>query len=146
MDSDGNGTVSQDEFSTAFEKIGQQTKSALLSAQEDSSRPSIEEMFSQADSDGDGVLSQAEFEASAPKGPPPGGPPPGGAASSTGNSDATSIFDSMDTDSDGSISEDEFTTALESAMQGSSEDEDQMSSLLLNIMSTRYNASQQQAS
>ncbi|MBR0679371.1 hypothetical protein GXW74_02640 [Roseomonas eburnea] len=81
-----------------------------------------ERMFARADSDGSGGLSVDEFKAMGPPpgGPPPGGPPPGGAgaasstegsanAAATSESDAVqSLFNSLDTDGDGTVSQAEL--------------------------------------
>ncbi|GGJ32737.1 hypothetical protein GCM10011320_45460 [Neoroseomonas lacus] len=79
-----------------------------------------ERMFTQADSDQSGGLSLDEFKAAAKQGgPPPGGPPPGGAAGSAqGSANAAgtvassaldSVFNALDTDGDGTVSQAELS-------------------------------------
>jgi Ca2+-binding EF-hand superfamily protein len=84
--------------------------------------PSVDEMFSSMDSDGDGSVSESELTAFAekaqsgpssgpPPGPPPGGAPPTGgadeASSSSSSSSSTSssqTYDALDTNKDGVVS------------------------------------------
>lgn len=61
------------------------------------SSSSIESMFTNSDSDGDGYLSESEFNASRPG---------GGKVNSDGTSD--DLYSKIDTDGDGKVSESEF--------------------------------------
>lgn len=118
IDTDGSGTVSQDEFATAFSKMQSDTKGALLSAQEDQG-PDASEVFASLDANGDGSVSQDEFLAGGPQGHggphgaggPPPGPPPGG---DSGEDDITSLFDALDTDGDGTVSDNEIQSVIDS--------------------------------
>lgn len=76
---------------------------------------SAEDMLAQYDADGDGQLSQAEFDAGRPSGqelgmaggmppPPPGGPGGPGGAQQSGGSSATTTYDPLDTNEDGTVS------------------------------------------
>ena len=104
-----------------------------------------ERMFTQADSDRSGGLTLNEFKAAAqqggppPGGPPPGGPPPGGAAGSAqgpANAAGTeaasaleSVFNALDTDGDGTISQAERSAGDSQRGQGAISS-DGMSALL----------------
>ncbi len=135
MDSNGDGSVSQDEFKTAFEQFKTESKAALLSAQEQSGMASLDELFENADTDDDGSISEDEFKAAAPKGPPPG-PPPGANAESQETSDLSSLFEAMDVNADGFVTEDELMAALEKQSESSGEasEEDQKDTALLNAL------------
>lgn len=120
-DADGNGSLSESEFKSVFENMGHGTKSALID---------VQELFSKADANGDGSVSEDEFAAAAPKGPPPnggaGGPPPGPPPSGSGDDEdaLSSIFDALDANGDGSLSEDEFASALDGSQDSASSDAD----------------------
>jgi Ca2+-binding EF-hand superfamily protein len=108
-DTDGDGSVSKEEFSALFQQLQTLSKSALLSAQEQQS--TVNSIFSKVDSDGSGGISLAELASAAPdvpKGPPPGGPPPRG----DGIAD---LLSSLDTDGDGSVSKSELEAAFKNA-------------------------------
>lgn len=138
MDSDASGSVSKEEFTTAFQQIENGMKSTLLGAQEQSQTQSIEDIFAAADENNDGTLTKDEFAAAAPQGPPPGGPPP-----TDETSDASAIFDSLDTNEDGTVSVDELAAALDEATEANS------SNFLLSLQeqsSDDQNSTQQLAS
>lgn len=109
-----------------------------------------ERMFTQADSNQSGGLSLDEFKAAAkqggpsrggppPGGPPPAGPPPSGAAGSTqGTANAAgteassaldSVFNALDTDGDGTVSQAELSAGDNQSRQGAISS-DGMSALL----------------
>ena len=104
-----------------------------------------ERMFTQADSDQSGGLSLGEFKAAAkqggppPGGPPPGGPPPGGAAGSAqgaanaagtvASSALDSVFNALDADGDGTVSQAELSAGDSQRGQGAISG-DAMSTLL----------------
>ena len=119
-DADGDGSLSESEFKSVSENMGHGTKSALID---------VQEMFSKADANGDGSVSEDEFAAAAPKGPPPnggaGGPPPGPPPSGSGDDEdaLSSIFDALDANGDGSLSEDEFAAALDGSQDTASNDD-----------------------
>lgn len=98
-----------------------------------------ERMFAQADSDQSGGLTLDEFKTAAkaggpppggrpPGGPPPGGPPPGAAAGSAqGSANAAgteassaldSVFNALDTDGDGTVSQAELAAGESQTGQG----------------------------
>lgn len=136
-DTDGDGSVTAAELKTAMEGAGQKQMSEDMFAKLDTDESdgiSEDEMiaafgetdgaekFSEADTDGDGTVTIDELQAAMAKtaeemGSPP--PPPmgmGGLASSS-ESDSTSsetIFSSIDTNGDGTISQDELTAFLSS--------------------------------
>lgn len=107
MDSDGDGAVSKTELQALLEAMSGGTASQAGVSSDD--------VFSQLDADGDGGLTQAEFDAGRPSGAageagggmqamggmpaPPGGP--GGASASA---DSTTTYDALDTNKDGEVS------------------------------------------
>ncbi|MWK56574.1 hypothetical protein GO594_11360 [Pseudomonas otitidis] len=92
LDTDGNGSISQDELTSALGK----------NSDVDSS-----ELFAALDSDGDGSLSVEESAALAP--PPP--PPPGGMGGPrSAGGDSEELFGQQDADGNGSVSQDELNT------------------------------------
>jgi Ca2+-binding EF-hand superfamily protein len=97
-DSDGDGTLSSDEFSAAAAANGTEDAETLLA---------------QLDSSGDSLLSSEELlaaiEASKPEPPQGMGPPPPPPESSeTSEERLEALFAELDTDGDGSISSEEF--------------------------------------
>ncbi len=114
IDRDGDGKVTEQEFTTDMEKRFGSDASA-------SGRPDAAEIFKQADGDSDGAIDVSEFkeamksmrqQSAATQGgqPPAGGPPPGGGS---GAAKAEEVFDEMDTDKDGKVSLEELLAALE---------------------------------
>ena len=106
VDSDGDGSVSQDELQSLLEKMSGGTASKTGT--------SSDELFAKLDTDGDGQLSQAEFDAgrasdqaSGAAGggmppPPPGGP--GGPGGAGGAQSSSTTYDPLDTNEDGTVS------------------------------------------
>ncbi|MEO6856339.1 MAG: EF-hand domain-containing protein [Rhodoferax sp.] len=87
-----------------------------------------DDSFASLDTDGDGKLSKAEFDAGKPHGaggPPPGGPPPAGAAGAS-SSDST-VYDPLDTNKDGIVSPAE---AAAGAANGTASTTDTLQALL----------------
>jgi len=64
----------------------------MRSAKTGETGPSADELMAQLDSDGDGALSFAEFEAGRPKGPPPGGKGGPGSMNSQAGMDLSQLF------------------------------------------------------
>lgn len=110
LDTNGDGSVDQDELSTA---LSQKSDDGIL--------VSLSDNFADLDSDGSGDLSGEEMAAMAP--PPP---PPRDQAPDTELADA--LLSALDADGDGVISSDELSSGLASA--GSSADSDQVFSAL----------------
>lgn len=162
VDSDSSGTISQSEMQTYTKQMGmrppeppsdltkadiekmlnqgQDSTSSTTSSSTSSDNPlsKLLSSFDEADTDGNGKISQSEFQAfaqangiDAPKGPPPGGQ--GGDAPAMSKEDLTNMlsektangssdtllsklvssFDEADTDGDGKISQTEFHTFAE---------------------------------
>ncbi|QNM95287.1 EF-hand domain-containing protein [Chitinimonas koreensis] len=150
IDSDGDGGLSETEL-TAFTE--QADKAKRSQGSQGVQAPS----FSDMDSDGDSALSQDEFSSGMQKleaqlqsqfnamrqsggmggggmgGPPPGPPPGGGAGGpqaaggASGQDRITELFKSLDSDEDGSVSEDEFGV-LAQALNGGKGSESSTSS------------------
>ncbi len=106
VDSDGDGSVSQDELQGLLEKMSGGTASKTGTRSD--------ELFAKLDTDGDGQLSQAEFDAGRPSEqasgtagggmppPPPGGP--GGPGGAGGAQSSSTTYDPLDTNEDGTVS------------------------------------------
>ncbi|HEY1131072.1 MAG TPA: EF-hand domain-containing protein [Roseateles sp.] len=122
MDSDGDGSLSSDELSQGMRDLMPPPASTLDFAQARAGSGDEEDgdadPFAALDTDGDGQLSRAEFEAArsqqgaqgsqSPQGPQgAGGPPPaqaGGGTPATSASSSASL-DPLDTNQDGTVSE-----------------------------------------
>ena len=81
-----------------------------------------DKIFKTADTDGDGKLSADEFSALTKKmesrrGPPPPDSSDASATDATAKPDAATLFKSFDTDGDGSLSETELDTGMQSLHQ-----------------------------
>jgi len=107
LDTDQSGGVDGTELQSMIDGVAQKTGLSLDTSAED--------MLAQYDADGDGQLSQAEFDAGRPSGqepgmaggmppPPPGGPGGPGGAQQSGGSSATTTYDPLDTNEDGTVS------------------------------------------
>jgi Ca2+-binding EF-hand superfamily protein len=107
IDTDGDGSLSSDEFSSFVESIG--------GSAEDASQ-----LYSAIDGNGDGQVSEDELASALPPPPPP--PPPTEQA-------AVDLITSIDTDSDGTLSEDELSTFADSLGVSSDEAEAFLESL-----------------
>jgi Ca2+-binding EF-hand superfamily protein len=115
MDANGDGSVSKEEFSTAFQKLDPSSQSTVLSAQEQ--QTAVNDLFQQADTNGDGSISLSEMDNLAASVKPSGGGHhhhKHGAGSSTDGSTASvsGVFDSLDTNKDGVVSIDELAAAV----------------------------------
>jgi len=112
IDGDSDGSISKDELAGAL----------TSSTQTESDSSGLDDFFDKLDSDGSGLISSAEwddFQEQAQKmGPPPGGPPPGGPPPLANKS-----FSDVDSDSDGSITLEEFKSALNADSASSADDE-----------------------
>lgn len=119
MDSDGDGAVSETEFTSAMEQVKETegNRPPPPAGKDGAQAPSIEELFAKIDSDSDGQISldelKADFESRKPEqgGPPP--PPQGGSS----GPDLTELFSKLDSDSDGQIGESEFKKLFEAMDQ-----------------------------
>lgn len=111
MDSDGDGSVTQSEFTTFQSKMSASNASTLLAAQEDQrpDRPSAEDMMAETDTNGDGSISKDELAAVLEKHAKDG---------QNGGPSVDEMFSSMDGDGDGSVSESELTAFAEKAPSG----------------------------
>jgi Ca2+-binding EF-hand superfamily protein len=112
LDTDGDGSISQSELETGIENAGGTSDEA-------------DAIFSALGGTSTSGISESSFASAAQAGapPPPGGPGgPGGAhghhhhhhgsGSSSASDDASQIFSAIDSNDDGSISEDELASAL----------------------------------
>ena len=117
LDTQNKGYLTQSEFESSTSTIS--PEGARLAGQDADDAAAA---FARMDSDQDGKLTSAEFEAGAPSGPPPVGaqaggasgtqdgsrppPPPGGGVGAGGNSTrgTSSSYDAADTNQDGTVS------------------------------------------
>jgi len=86
LDTDGDGTISADEYDSIMSKMG------ITDA------PSAKDFFAQVDTNADGEISIDEMKAQKPMGPPP--------------TENQSISSDVDTDGDGTISTDEYDSII----------------------------------
>lgn len=109
-DPDGDGALTKLEMEAELSKFGQEMREEGIQSESDRSK----KISGQMDADGDGKVTQEEmpqFQAKGPQGgPPPGGPP------LTGSSSVEDMFSQLDSDQDGSHSESEFTSGMETLM------------------------------
>ncbi len=149
IDSDSSGSVDLSEFTTAMQSSSSSTESTLDSS-------SLSDIFSKIDSNGDGGMSSEEFlaalEASKPQKPsgnsemmgsmPPPPPPPSSSEESSEESSTSDIFSALDTNKDGTISQDELLALLgdetsdtsSSSTQEQSQTRDLKDKMLQNIL------------
>lgn len=111
VDEDGDGSLSASELTTFAEKMTEMTGQTMDATK----------LMTSLDSDEDGAISTDEFKAGKPQGPPPPPPggmmPPGGMQASDSTDETSSIISSLDSDGDGSVSEDEFKVGLNTMIQ-----------------------------
>lgn len=112
FDSDSDGSLTQGELSTGFQKLGSAVQATLIGQQDVGPRgggrgaggpPSADELLAKLDTDQSGGVDEAEFIAGAPadgKGP--------------SESKLKELFASFDSNSDGSLSADELKAGFES--------------------------------
>ena len=130
MDSNADGSLSSEELGQGMQSLMPPPPSTLDFAQMRSgdgaggSQESQDDLFAQLDTDGDGKLTQAEFEAGRPQegpqgangaqgsappdgpsGPPPAGGPGGSGGAGTSESASSQTYDKLDTNQDGTVSE-----------------------------------------
>jgi len=114
FDSDGDGSVSQDEMDSGMKNMRSQMESNMNQARfSDANKPqghgmgkppNMDELFSKADSSGDSSISQSEFADFLSKGP------------QADSVDTEKAFSQYDTDSDGALSSDEFKAGMKDMM------------------------------
>lgn len=146
VDTNGDGSVSQAEMKSLMDIMDKMASgsgsdsssstSATSDTSSSSSGPSSSDMFSKLDTNGDGSLSKAEFEAGRPQGgngPHGAGgmpPPPGGAGGAGSSSASSTTYDPLDTNQDGVVSAQErmagstATNALQSLFKSIDSDGD----------------------
>jgi Ca2+-binding EF-hand superfamily protein len=116
LDADGNGNLNADELQKGipsivplpstmdFAQTRSDTTSTTVTTTVTTTTSTVtgdSDAFASLDTDGDGQLSKAEFDAGGPQaagGPPPGGPPP------AGSSTDSTTYDPLDTNQDGIVS------------------------------------------
>ena len=124
IDANSDGSLSQDELGKGMKEIlpppstmdFAQSRSNNSTSSSDTTANS--DLFAKLDADGDGSLSETEFDAGRPQNdattqashptqgaggpPPPAGPPPAGGTG--GSSNASTTYDPLDTNQDGTVS------------------------------------------
>ncbi|MDK9694296.1 MAG: EF-hand domain-containing protein [Sulfurimonas sp.] len=144
IDSDASGSVDLTEFTTAMQSSSSSSDSTLS------------DIFSKIDSNSDGAMSSEELmaalEASKPQKPqgngemmgsmpPPPPPPPSSSEESSDESSISDVFSALDTNKDGTISQDELlallgdeTSDTSSSSQEQSQTRDLKDKMLQNIL------------
>jgi len=110
LDSNGDGSLDKTELSSLADKISEMTGQSV----------NVDELVSKLDSDEDGLVSQEEFEAGRPQGPPLGmmGMQGGGMQSlldilnESEDEDVSSLRDSLDTNGDGVVDAEEAKAGI----------------------------------
>jgi Ca2+-binding EF-hand superfamily protein len=111
VDTNQDGSLDESEVATFAEKMSEMTGQSADAA----------EMMAKFDTDEDGTVTESEFSAARHQGPPPPPPggmmPPGGMQASDTTETTSSLISSLDSDGDGSVSEDEFKVGLNTMIQ-----------------------------
>jgi len=143
FDTDGDGKLSKSEIQTGFQKLSQDMQAVLLQQQgsagtSDYGAPppppgdgidgkTLATAFSSLDTDGDGVISESEFKAGLGNGSGQSGSSQSDTTTidaaelltsllqSLRDSSSASLFNSFDSNGDGSINQSEFTAGISSA-------------------------------
>ena len=139
IDSNGDGSLDKTEISSFADKISEKTGQSL----------DADQLFSKLDTNGDDLISQEEFDAGRPEGPPPG--MMGGMQadsirdflgmlnSTEEDEDSSSWVDPLDINGDGIVDAEELKLAISSLVQKytgqmtSASDQDNGESSLLNL-------------
>jgi Ca2+-binding EF-hand superfamily protein len=95
MDADGDGALSEEEFTAARPS--------------DVTAEMAANLYNSIDADGSGSLTESEYTTAVNDMPPP--PPPPSDSSGSGFSDSSASFDALDTNQDGTISAEELAAA-----------------------------------
>jgi Ca2+-binding EF-hand superfamily protein len=111
IDTDGDGQISKTEAKTAFDKLSQALQSQLLNVQEQlgsgpPSPPTAGDIFTQADTDGNGSLSLDEFKAAAAS------HHRHHHAAGSDDSKIEARFNALDSNGDGTVSQSELESAF----------------------------------
>jgi Ca2+-binding EF-hand superfamily protein len=102
IDADKNGSLSQEEMATFFDKMSNELRGAMIDMQANiggMGKPNPMQMFGKADADGNGSVSRSEFDKSRDKDP---------ISQLFGEDSDQDAFSRVDTDGDGSVSREEF--------------------------------------
>ncbi|GEO82093.1 EF-hand domain-containing protein [Pararhodospirillum oryzae] len=115
MDSDGDGSLTEEEFTSAVTGASTAGGSGSVSSAD------AQEVFDELDTNEDGVVSASELAAAAPPPPPPpagdggapagGGAPPAGGGGAVSSADSEEDYDPLDTNKDGIVSASERAAA-----------------------------------
>jgi hypothetical protein len=116
VDTNGDGNINKSEMQALMDQMKGGTGSSGTGASSGTdSGKAVSDLFAKLDTNGDGSLSKAEFEAGRPKGQhggataaggdmPPPPPMGGGAPGATSGSSASTTYDPLDTNQDGTVS------------------------------------------
>lgn len=116
MDADGNGSLDKSEISSLAEKMSEKSGQSI----------SADDLMGKMDSDEDGQVTQEEFKAGRPQGPPPGimGMSGGGTESllslmnaSEDTEETSSATDELDANGDGVVDSEEAGAGIENMIQ-----------------------------
>ncbi len=110
VDANQDGSLDESEVASFAEKMSEMTGQSADAA----------EMMAKFDTDEDGTVTESEFSAARPQGPPPppgGMMPPGGMQAADATDETSSLISSLDSDGDGTVSEDEFKLGLNTLIQ-----------------------------
>lgn len=118
IDSNGDGSIDKTEFSSFADEISERTGRSI----------DVDQKISELDTDGDGLVSQEEFKAGRPEGPPPemmgmmGGMQRGGMQSlldmlNSSEAESSSSIDFLDTNGDGIVDAEEARSGINYLIQ-----------------------------
>ncbi len=131
IDADSDGSVTQAEMESSFQRMHSKTRGALLSAQEEASG-TTDSSSTTASAEAFGGAGGPPPGGPPPGGPPPGGPPPGGSESGSSEDSSTDVASLLSSSTDSTSS--------------SSDEDDPIAQLISQLQTAIANYSQKNSS